>query len=269
MALLVLSKGRRPIVMAKVKYGDGDDWNQHRRDAAHLTEYTEEAWGLGLTWQVMDPAKASVEDLLQAPVLYISGSQAPTLAAARQETSRLRRPRRLHLRRSLLHRFQPLRAAFRQLMAAVFPEPEYKLQPIPPGHPVWRMQDLVRPDSPYAGRLVRRRIRLPHLRRLLRSGSLLLLGTRPPRPVEPLPGRRRAAHCRRARHRRQRAHLRHQPRAKRQRTKLRHATRRRIRFRGRQPPRRHRNRQTPPRRRLQRRPRRAAQPAPHRLARRT
>ncbi len=56
MALLFLSKGRRPIVMAKVKYGEGDTWNQHRRDAAHLTEYTEDAWDLGLTWQVMDPA---------------------------------------------------------------------------------------------------------------------------------------------------------------------------------------------------------------------
>ena len=76
MALLFLAKGRRPIVMAKVKYGENDDWNQHRRDAAHLTEYTEEAWNLGLTWQVMDPEKATVEDLLQAPVLYISGSQA-------------------------------------------------------------------------------------------------------------------------------------------------------------------------------------------------
>ena len=38
-------------------------------------------------------------------------------------------------------------------MAAVFPEPEYQLQRITPGHPIWRMQDIVRPDSPYAGRL--------------------------------------------------------------------------------------------------------------------
>src|SRR6476469_5100742 len=79
MALLFLSKGRRPVVMAKAQYGEGDAWNQHRRDAAHLVEYTEEAWGLGLTWQVMDPAEASVEDLLQAPVLYISGSQSMNL----------------------------------------------------------------------------------------------------------------------------------------------------------------------------------------------
>ena len=38
-------------------------------------------------------------------------------------------------------------------MAAVFPEPEYKLQHVTPGHPIWRMQDIVRPDSPYVGRL--------------------------------------------------------------------------------------------------------------------
>jgi hypothetical protein len=38
-------------------------------------------------------------------------------------------------------------------MAAVFPEPEYQLQRLTPGHPIWRMQDIVRPESPYAGSL--------------------------------------------------------------------------------------------------------------------
>jgi hypothetical protein len=38
-------------------------------------------------------------------------------------------------------------------MSAVFPEPEYGLQRITPGHPIWRMEELVRPDSPYNGRL--------------------------------------------------------------------------------------------------------------------
>ncbi|MCC7475730.1 MAG: DUF4159 domain-containing protein [Pirellulales bacterium] len=153
MALLFLSKGRRPIVLAKLKYGEGEGWNQHRRDAAHLTEYTEEAWGLGLTWQVIDPATARVEDLLQAPVLYISGSQAPALLPhAKKLRDYVDRGGFLFAEAccSDSSRFD---AAFRQLLAAVFPEPEYKLQPIPPGHPVWRMQEVVRPDSRYAGRL--------------------------------------------------------------------------------------------------------------------
>ena len=36
---------------------------------------------------------------------------------------------------------------------AIFPEPEYELQRIPPGHPLWRMEDVVRANSPYAGYL--------------------------------------------------------------------------------------------------------------------
>jgi hypothetical protein len=153
MALLFLSKGRRPIIMAKVKYGEADMWNQHRRDAAHLTEYIEEAWGLGLTWQVIDPADATVEDLLQAPVLYISGSQAPNLLPHAKKLRDYVDRGGFIFAEACCSDSGRFNVAFRQLMATVFPEPEYKLQPIPPGHPIWRMQDIVRPGSPYAGRL--------------------------------------------------------------------------------------------------------------------
>ena len=101
-----LSKGRRPIVMAKLKYGDGDDWNQHRRDAANLTAYTEEAWELGLTWQVMDPADGHGRRPAASAGAVHQRQPGAGLAAARQEAARLRRPRRLHLRRSLLQRRQ-------------------------------------------------------------------------------------------------------------------------------------------------------------------
>ncbi|MCI0492245.1 MAG: DUF4159 domain-containing protein, partial [Planctomycetes bacterium] len=153
MALLFLAKGRRPIVLAKLKYGDDSRWNQHRRDAAHLTAHTEEAWDLGLTWQTIDPATATVEDLLQSPVLYISGSEAPSLL---EHAAKLR----AYVDRGGFlfaeaccgdaSRFD---AGFRQLMAAVFSEPEYRLQQVIPGHPIWRMQELVRPESPYVGHL--------------------------------------------------------------------------------------------------------------------
>lgn len=153
MALLFLSKGRRPIVMAKLKYGDNNSWNPHRRDAAHLTAYTEEAWDLGLTWQTLDPATASVEDLLQAPVLYISGSQAPQLVEHAQKLRDYVDRGGFIFAEAACSDPSRFDAGFRQLMGAVFPEPEYKLQQIIPAHPVWRMQDLVRPASPYVGRL--------------------------------------------------------------------------------------------------------------------
>ncbi len=153
MALLFLSKGRRPIVIAKLKYGDGNGWHQHRRDAANLTAYTEEAWRLGLTWQVMDPGTASVEDLLQAPVLYISGSQAPELLPHAQKLRDYVDRGGFIFAEATCGTSRAFDEGFRQLIAAVFSEPEYGLQQLPPGHPIWRMQDMVRPESPYAGRL--------------------------------------------------------------------------------------------------------------------
>ena len=153
MALLFLSKGRRPIVMAKMKYGDGETWNQHRRDAANLTAYTEEAWELGLTWQIMDSAAATVEDLLQAPVLYISGNQAPELLPHAKKLRDYVDRGGFLFAEACCGNAAAFDQGFRQLMAAVFPEPEYQLQRITPGHPIWRMQDMVRAESPYVGRL--------------------------------------------------------------------------------------------------------------------
>jgi hypothetical protein len=153
LALLFLSKGRRPIVMAKLKYGPGDDWNQHRRDAANLAAYTEEKWKLGLTWQIMDPATASVEDLLQAPVLYISGSRLPQLMEHAKKLRDYVDRGGFLFAEACCEDSKAFDLGFHRLMAAVFPEPEYQLQQIPPGHPLWRMEDMVRPESPYVGHL--------------------------------------------------------------------------------------------------------------------
>lgn len=153
MALLFLSKGRRPIVMAKLKYGEGHEWNRHRRDAAHLTAYTEEAWELGLTWQVLDPTNATVEDLLQAPVLYISGSDAPVLIPHAKKLRDYVDRGGFIFAEACCDDSKAFDVGFRQLMAAVFPESEYQLQRITPGHPIWRMQEIVRPESPYVGHL--------------------------------------------------------------------------------------------------------------------
>jgi hypothetical protein len=153
MALLFLSKGRRPIVLAKLKYGQGESWNQHRRDAAHLSDYTEAKWKLGVTWQVIDPVSASVEDLLQAPVLYVSGSQAPQLVEHAKKLRDYVDRGGFLFAEACCGDSRAFDEGFRRLMAAVFPEPEYQLQRIPPGHPIWRMDDIVRPESPYAGQL--------------------------------------------------------------------------------------------------------------------
>ncbi len=131
----------------------------------------------------MDPAAAAVEDLLQAPVLYISGSRRRTCC---------RTPRNCAITSTAADSSSPKPAAatpqrfdegFRQLMAAVFPEPEYQLQRITPGHPIWRMQDMVRPDSPYAGRLWGVEYGCRTCVVYSRAGSVVLLGAGAARPM--------------------------------------------------------------------------------------
>jgi hypothetical protein len=79
MALLFLSKGRRPVLVAKLEHGPEGDWNNHENDMANLTARMEKLWDIDLTWQIMNPQEATVDDLLQSPVLFISGSRAPQL----------------------------------------------------------------------------------------------------------------------------------------------------------------------------------------------
>jgi hypothetical protein len=153
LSLLFLSKGRRPVVMAKLQYGEPEHGNQHRRDAAHLTAYTEKSWELGLTWQTVDAKKATVEDLLQSPVLYISGSRTPALVEHAEKIRDFVDRGGFLFAEACCSDSRRFDEGFRKLMAAVFPEPEYQLQQVTPGHPIWRMEELVRPDSPYVGKL--------------------------------------------------------------------------------------------------------------------
>ena len=153
MALLFLSKGRRPVVMAKAKHPPDNDWNNHRNDLANIVAYTERAWELDLTWQIYDVAAAEASDLLQSPVLFVSGSRPPEF---RGQAEKLRE----YIDRGgmiFAEATCPEDAGFQEglfeLIGEVFPEPEYRLEPIGPNHPVWRAEKRVRPDSVYAGKL--------------------------------------------------------------------------------------------------------------------
>lgn len=154
-ALLFLAKGRRPILMAKAKFGADDTsaWNAHRHDAAHLTESAERAWRLPMTWQVIDAERASVDDLNQTPVLYVSGSDVDPLAAQAAKLRDYLDRGGFLLMESSCAKGAASRASAERLVAAMFPEPEYRLRQLRPTHPLWRMERLVRPDSPYVGSL--------------------------------------------------------------------------------------------------------------------
>jgi hypothetical protein len=163
LALLFMSKGRRPVLIGKLQYGDTNDWNHHRSDVANLTYYVEAKWKrdfpIGMSWQVIDLRLATVEDLLQAPVIFISGSQAPDLSD--EQIKRLRD----YLDRGGFifaeatcgtakeqDRSDPnpasFDAGFRKLTAKVFEDrPEHYLKLLGPDHPVWRAEEPVAPEQ--------------------------------------------------------------------------------------------------------------------------
>ena len=83
-ALLFLSKGKRQVVAGRLKYGSPDAearWNQHADGLRQLVRHVERDWGRDLTWQTIDANTASLEDLLQAPVLVMSGTEVFQLPA--------------------------------------------------------------------------------------------------------------------------------------------------------------------------------------------
>lgn len=153
LALLYLSKGRRPVLMAKVKHGPEEDWNNHPSDVANLTAYVEQQWSLDLTWQIIDPQTAEVEDLLQAPVLFFSGSKKPQLdGLAERMRDYIDRGGFIFAEACCADGSQ-FGAGFREFLDRMFPEGEYKLRLAGPEHPLWRIDRPVRPESPYVGRL--------------------------------------------------------------------------------------------------------------------
>ena len=77
-SLLFLSRGRAPVMLSKLEYalpdGKESDWNQRPRDVANLARWVGRSFERDLNWQIVSPA-APLEDLHEAPVLYVAGTK--------------------------------------------------------------------------------------------------------------------------------------------------------------------------------------------------
>jgi len=143
-SLLFLSKGRRPVVISKLKHGSTADWDHHRDAVQKLTRRIEQRWKRDLTWQTIDARAATVEDLLETPVLWISGRDALDLSA----------DQRSQLREFILQGGfifaeaccggEAFDRGFRALMRELFPDSPLRL--LPPDHPVWFAEQRVDPE---------------------------------------------------------------------------------------------------------------------------
>lgn len=155
-ALLFLARGRRPILLSKIQYEiDDDSWNAHTQDVNHLTQFVEKAWKMDLTWQTTDWERASVEDLLQSPVLYICGNKNP-LPRDRNRADKIVEKLRQYLDQGgfifaeAYSDDTSFDAGFRSMMQRVLPEDDYKLRLLEQDHPIWNAEfpiptDQIRP----------------------------------------------------------------------------------------------------------------------------
>jgi hypothetical protein len=157
MALLFLSKGRWPVLMAKAQYPSPTRidaaWNRHRNDVNNLSIYVGAKWQRELTWQTIELDKATVDDLLQVPVLFFSGGGSPL-----PEREEKRRELAVKLR-DYLDRGGFIFAdgeacssdfdrGFRELLDLAFDKkPEYGFKPILASHPIWIAEQKIPPDQ--------------------------------------------------------------------------------------------------------------------------
>jgi hypothetical protein len=145
-ALLFLAKGRAPVLVNKLRHPPRNDWNNDADDVRNLVNLVSRDWKTLLTWQVVNPAVASVEDMLQAPIVFFNGHEAPDFDEGNKKLLRDYIEQGGFIFAEACCGRREFDAGFRKLMEDVFPEPEYKLHALEEDHAVWRSKHLLSPD---------------------------------------------------------------------------------------------------------------------------
>ncbi len=135
MGVLFLAKGLRPVVISKLTHTPNDDWNRHRHDVANLTRHLEHRWSLPMTWQVIDHRSAKLEDLLQSPILYLSGRDALRMSEHEKQSLKQYIEQGGFVFAEACCHGHAFDRDFRALMKLLFPDRPLRL--LPPDHPVW------------------------------------------------------------------------------------------------------------------------------------
>ena len=105
-----------------------------------------------LTWQEIDLNRATVDELLQVPVLFFSGNGNP-LPESEEARKRLADNLRDYVDRGgfIFADCEPCSndfdAGFRKLMDLVFRKPEYRFKPLDASHPIWRADEELPSDQ--------------------------------------------------------------------------------------------------------------------------
>jgi hypothetical protein len=172
-ALLFLAKGRTPILLSKLAWdaagerpGSSTGWNRKHHDARHLVEYSSRELfkKMPLAWQIFDPRQADLStdekfneelsNLLQSPILYMNGHEAPNLTTAQKRLLRRYVDEGGFILAEACCGKEEFAKGFRKLMEdkEVFGQ-ESPLLPLSATHPIWSSHALV-PASVFQGEQV-------------------------------------------------------------------------------------------------------------------
>jgi hypothetical protein len=168
-ALLFLSKGRTPVVISKLVHGKfprdehDTDWNNDRNDLRHLTEYVSRSDLFdkkALAWQIYDiqrsiesqgkrDSDAVVADMLQTPILYITGHRSPLIRFTDDEKALIKRyvQNGGFIFAEACCGEKAFDAGIKDLVQALWDGCE--LQALEATHPVWTYYHTVTPGDPF------------------------------------------------------------------------------------------------------------------------
>ena len=157
-ALLFLAKGKRPVVFGKYQHSTNNDWDRHPKGIQYLTRQIEIDWrrdddesDAKLNWQTVRGVDATVDDLLEAPILFFSGRDKLQLTPQQEENLKK------YIENGGFIFAEACQGdgcgdnvafdrSFRELVKRLFPDSE--LSPLPPDHPIWTASHQLKSPDP-------------------------------------------------------------------------------------------------------------------------
>jgi hypothetical protein len=128
--------------MSKLRHR-GDDWDLHRGAVQRLTARVEQRWKRDLSWQTIDLRAATVEDLAESPVLFMSGRDGLQLSDDQVENLRQYVQRGGFIFAEASCGGAGFDRDFRDLARRMFRDSPLRL--LPADHPVWYAEQTVDP----------------------------------------------------------------------------------------------------------------------------
>jgi hypothetical protein len=146
-AVEFLSNGHHPVLINKLRHLPVGDWQNDLGDVRNLVASISRDRKVPLNWQVVDAETASVDELSEAPILFLNGHLGPELSARARSALRQYVERGGCVLAEACCSSREFDSGFRQLVSELFPESEHKLQPLSAAHPVWQAKDLPAPED--------------------------------------------------------------------------------------------------------------------------